>query len=121
MSGAQTPPIAVRIEPLGETVHPARGEPLMRAAQRSGLVWPTICQGQALCAQCWVRVIEGADTLPPPGPKEQRALKSVPAHLRGPDVRLGCQIMPTASLRVERSQIARAIGSQDPAASTRTA
>ena len=112
MSGAAKPAVATaeveaRIEPLGETIRLRPGEPLMRAGQRLGLRWPTICNGQALCGQCWVRVLDGGERLAPPDPKERNALRAVPTHLQGPDVRLACQLIPTDAITIERAQVTR--------------
>lgn len=96
-----------RIEPLGETILLRAGETLMRAGQRAGLRWPTLCQGQGLCAQCWVKVTAGGAALGEPSTRELRALRIVPAPHQGPDTRLACQIAPDAPITVSRVQIVR--------------
>src|ERR1700712_1649768 len=51
------------------------GEPLMRAAQRNGLKWPTVCQGNGRCGTCRVRIVSAEVTLPPTQPREESALR----------------------------------------------
>ena len=46
----------------------------MRAAERLGYHWPTLCHGQAECTVCWIEV-EDADAFEPPGALELKGLK----------------------------------------------
>lgn len=95
----------VRVEPLGVTIDTLPGEPLMRAARRSGLRWPTVCNGAALCGTCYCRVVAHSDPLAPPSAREQAALMAVPPHVQGPSVRLACQIVPRGNMTVERAGV----------------
>ena len=97
----------VRVEPLGETLIVRPGEPLMRAAARQGLRWPTICKGSGLCGACYVRVVEADEALEPPSKRESATLKLVPPHMRGPEVRLACQLVPRGTMSVERVGVVR--------------
>jgi 2Fe-2S ferredoxin len=92
----------VRVEPLGMTVVCRPGERLMRAAQRAGFRWPTLCGGDALCGVCYVRVTQSEGELPALSAKEADGLKLVSPHLRKPNVRLACQLPVLQDMTVER-------------------
>jgi ferredoxin, 2Fe-2S len=54
-------PVAkVHVKPSDVVISVQKGEPLMRAAERSGFHWPTICHGQAECTACWMEIDESA-------------------------------------------------------------
>ena len=55
------PDVRVHIEPSGVQLDVHRGEPLMRAAERLGYHWPTMCHGQAACTVCWIEVDDAGD------------------------------------------------------------
>lgn len=100
----------VRVEPLGEVLHVRPGEPLMSAAVRHGLRWPTVCKGSGLCGACFVRVVTAAVAPEPPTARELATLKMVPPHRQGPDVRLACQLLPRGAMTVERTGVVRRNG-----------
>lgn len=77
----------VRVEPLGVVVRVGPGETVMRAAQRSGLRWPTVCQGLGECHVCELEVVDGPDADPP------KAL------------RLACQLRPAADMTVHKAGV----------------
>ena len=79
----------------------------MRAAQRSGLRWPTICNGAALYGVCHMRVVDADHPLPAPGKREAAGLKLGPPHLQGRCVRLACQAVPAESPTVEKLSVVR--------------
>jgi ferredoxin, 2Fe-2S len=101
-------PTPVRIEPLGVTIGCRAGETVMQAARRHGLKWPTICNGAAICGQCHMRVLAGAEALAPPDPREIRALGNVMPPFGGPGTRLACQVRPNGPCTVERAEVIRA-------------
>ncbi|GAB6053179.1 hypothetical protein JCM17960_19990 [Magnetospira thiophila] len=76
---------------------------LLDISLAAGIPHLHVCQGQARCSTCRVRVVEGDDLLTPP-----TAAESALAAARGfpPSIRLACQcvVRPTASgtLRVQR-------------------
>jgi ferredoxin, 2Fe-2S len=83
----------VHVEPIGVTFDLVEGESLMAAAQRAGYWWPTLCNGNAQCTRCVVRVIAGAG-LTPPAQAELKALREIRWH-GGPEdraERLACQL-----------------------------
>jgi ferredoxin, 2Fe-2S len=92
----------VRVEPLGIEIDVMPGETLMRAAVRQGYVWPTVCQGAALCGTCSVVVKSSSEPLPAPGRKEQNGLLTAPTPKDGGITRLACQLKPTGRLVVEK-------------------
>jgi 2Fe-2S ferredoxin len=95
----------VWIEPAKVKIGCAHGEPLMRAAMRARLRWPTLCGGNALCGVCFVKVINCKGDLPTITVKEASGLKLVPLHLMNPNVRLACQLPVTRDMTVERTGV----------------
>ena len=57
----------------------------------------SVCGGRARCSTCRVRVIEGHEALPPPSETEIKVLQRVAAPA---NVRLACQLRPTANLTI---------------------
>jgi len=80
------------------TVDVPRGWSVLEASRGFGIPHLSLCGGNARCSTCRVRVVEGAAELPPPGVDERRTLDRIRA---GPDVRLACQLRPTARVVVE--------------------
>lgn len=73
------------------------GVTVLEASRRARVPHASVCGGRGRCSTCRVRVVEGAEGLPPPEDTERRVLRRVGA----PDgVRLACQIRPTANLKV---------------------
>ena len=83
----------VHVEPVGVTFDLGEDESLMAAAQRAGYWWPTLCNGNAQCARCVVRVIDDAG-LAPPAAAELAALREIRWHggPEDPAERLACQL-----------------------------
>jgi len=83
----------------GPTVRIPRGLSVLEASRRGGVPHASVCGGRGRCSTCRVRVMAGADALPPPEPSELAAL----ARLRAsPSVRLACQLRPTGDISVLR-------------------
>ncbi len=82
----------------GRAVESPRGWTVLEASRGFGIPHLAVCGGQGRCSTCRVRVIEGLATLPPAGEQERRTLARIGA---GPDVRLACQLRPSAGLAVE--------------------
>jgi len=83
--------------PAGRTARGLRGQTLLEMSRAAGIPHAAVCGGRARCSTCRVRVTAGADTLPPPNPEEARLLERL-GH--PPNVRLACQVRPTAPLAV---------------------
>jgi adenylate cyclase len=83
--------------PSGRRAHGLQGQTLLEMSRAAGIPHAAVCGGRARCSTCRVRVTAGADGLPPPGPEEARLLERLghPA-----DVRLACQLRPSAPLAV---------------------
>jgi ferredoxin, 2Fe-2S len=83
----------VHVEPIDVTFELGDGESLMAAAQRAGYWWPTLCNGNAQCTRCVVRVVDGGG-LAPPSAAELTALREVRWHggPEDPAERLACQL-----------------------------
>ena len=83
--------------PSGRTVHGLQGQTLLEISRAGGVPHAAVCGGRARCSTCRVRVTAGADTVPPPNADEARLLDRL-GH--PPNVRLACQVRPTAPLAV---------------------
>jgi adenylate cyclase len=89
----------VWIDYPGRRVSVPRGWTVLEASRSFGIPHAAMCGGRARCTTCRVRVARGAAHCPPPNAEEQRALDRIaPAN---PDVRLACQLRPTADIAVE--------------------
>jgi adenylate cyclase len=89
---------AIRVTyPDGRSALVPRGFSVLEASRAAGIVHTSICGGRGRCSTCRVRVIAGSAPLPAPSAGEQAVLARVRA---GPDVRLACQLRPTANLVV---------------------
>ncbi len=82
----------------GRSVDAPRGWSVLETSRGFGIPHVAVCGGQARCSTCRVRVLEGLESLPPPGDAERRTLARIGA---APDVRLACQLRPAAGVLVE--------------------
>ena len=83
----------------GPVVSGTVGATLLEMSRAAGVPHASICGGRARCSTCRVRVVDGLASLPPPEFAEPVTLGTIGA----PDnVRLACQIRPTAPLTVTR-------------------
>ncbi len=83
--------------PPGRPVESAPGLTVLEASRRAGSPPASVCGGRGRCSTCRVRVGAGAEHLAAPSAEEARVLTRVGAP---PNVRLACQIRPTAALEV---------------------
>src|SRR3954463_9056061 len=82
-----------RTAPIGEH------ETILRASLRAGVPHAHACGGNARCSTCRVQVVDGLDGCVARTAKEQM----LAARLRfAPEVRLACQTMVRADVRVRR-------------------
>jgi 2Fe-2S ferredoxin len=83
----------LHVEPGGFDIEVRSGETLMRAAERLGYYWPTVCHGQAICTACRVEVKDGTASLSPIAALEREALATTSGLwvYDGLDIRLACQ------------------------------
>ncbi|MEL7254600.1 MAG: adenylate/guanylate cyclase domain-containing protein [Pseudomonadota bacterium] len=79
----------------GRRVAAAKGHSVLEISRINRIPHASVCGGRARCSTCRVRVIEGQDTLPPPSEVESNVLNRIGAP---ENVRLACQLRPTASL-----------------------
>jgi ferredoxin, 2Fe-2S len=97
-------PVArVRVAPSDVVIEVREGEPLMKAAERVGYHWPTICHGQAECTACWIEV-DDSDAFEPPMPVELDALELFEGRsfYAGMHIRLACQARPRRDTTVTK-------------------
>jgi adenylate cyclase len=83
--------------PGGREVSIPRGLSVLDASRLNNIPHAAVCGGRGRCSTCRVRVGRDHKLLPPPSPEEQRVLARIGAT---PDVRLACQLRPTAPLAV---------------------
>jgi len=83
--------------PDGRVVQVPRGATVLDASRIGGVPHAAVCGGRGRCSTCRVRILEGGEMLPPPGPEELRVLGRVAAP---PNVRLACQLAPQGPVRV---------------------
>jgi adenylate cyclase len=83
--------------PDGRQVQVPRGFSVLEASRFAGIPHASVCGGRGRCSTCRVRVVAPLSALPPPSAAEQRVLERVGAP---PNVRLACQLRPTADLSV---------------------
>ncbi len=83
----------------GPTVHVPVGATLLEISRGNGVPHASVCGGRARCSTCRVGVESGLTSLQPAAVAEAETLARVAA---APNVRLACQIRPTADLTVTR-------------------
>ena len=98
LRGLAGPRISVSYR-AGPTVRVAPGATILEISRANGVPHASVCGGRARCSTCRVGIEGGIENLPPPGPAEAETLARVGA---APNVRLACQIRPTADLSVAR-------------------
>lgn len=80
--------------PSGQVVrhlHAAKSDRLYDVVDRSPLPLKTRCKGSSMCGQCWVRVVDGFEQLPPPEPDEQALLDRNAPGVE--NARLACKLV----------------------------
>ncbi|KAB2340379.1 2Fe-2S iron-sulfur cluster-binding protein [Actinomadura rudentiformis] len=84
----------VVVQPAGVEIVVEDGESLMRAAERLGYRWPTICGGQGTCRTCFVQVDEGLAHCSGIGGLEREGIAALRRPVDG-RTRLACQLRVT--------------------------
>ena len=85
------------VYPDGRQVQVPRGFSVLEASRFARIAHASVCGGRGRCSTCRVRVVAPVSALLPPSAAEQRVLQRVGAP---PNVRLACQLRPTADLSV---------------------
>lgn len=89
---------AVKITyPRGRIVTVPRGFSILEASRWARISHRSVCGGRGRCSTCRVRVVAGAEALGRPGAVEQATLARIAAP---PDVRLACQVRPSADIEI---------------------
>jgi adenylate cyclase len=83
--------------PSGLQVTVTRGMTVLDASRQAGIPHFSVCGGRGRCSTCRIQIGAGAELVPKPSAAERRVLKRVGA---APDVRLACQLQPSADLEV---------------------
>jgi ferredoxin len=92
--------------PFQITVDVNEGESLFAAARRNQVPIPTACAGKATCGLCRVKVVAGAENLPPINPDEKKHLGNTYFITK---LRLSCQCVPTGDVTVAVPEAERAL------------
>lgn len=94
------------MEPSGAVLQVRHGEALMKAAQRLGYRWPTLCNGEGSCTICAIEVLDNPGGLTPLGAAESAALRFCHVSGRGDGpVRLACQARVTGDVVVRKKGV----------------
>jgi ferredoxin len=109
MTGAEH---VVRVLPADADLVVRESDDIFWAARRAGWQWPTTCDGNGECGQCFVIVEDGAEHLAPISPPE-RELLAEGIVARNPRARLACMTFVTGPAVVRRA------GARPPATSSR--
>lgn len=91
----------VHVRPGNFDLDVLAGQTLIEAAWGAGYSWPTICQGQGSCLQCFVVIESGAANLVPAEDWENEELAYIAEFVQG-DLRLACQLRVTGDVVVTR-------------------
>ncbi|MGB7263626.1 MAG: adenylate/guanylate cyclase domain-containing protein [Albidovulum sp.] len=81
----------------GPVVRSPKGLSVLAISRINRIPHASVCGGRARCSTCRIRVIDGLDHLPPVSATELKVLKRIGAP---PNVRLACQLQPTADLTI---------------------
>jgi adenylate cyclase len=92
--------VQVRFSPGGRTLRVPRGTTLLEAARRAGLPIASACGADGLCARCGVRILAGAEGLPPESAAERDAKRR---NRIEPELRLACRVAPQTDVEVTAS------------------
>ncbi|HKE13168.1 MAG TPA: 2Fe-2S iron-sulfur cluster-binding protein [Myxococcota bacterium] len=90
----------VRFLPSGRTLRVAPGTNLLEAARAAGLPIAQACSGEGLCARCVVRVLRGGRGVSTETARESEAKRR---NRVAPELRLACQVVPSADVDVTAS------------------
>ncbi|MGX1097972.1 adenylate/guanylate cyclase domain-containing protein [Amorphus sp. MBR-141] len=83
--------------PGGRVVRSLPGPTLLEISRLANIPHASVCGGRGRCSTCRTRILSGAASLELPGTTESRVLNRIGA---APDLRLACQLRPTADLEV---------------------
>lgn len=83
--------------PAGRTVETVPGSTVLEASMLYDVPHASVCGGRGRCSTCRVRVNGDLELLPEASEDERKVLRRVKA---APDVRLACQLRPTADISV---------------------
>lgn len=83
--------------PGGLIASAAPGATVLEVSRSNSVPHASVCGGRARCSTCRVRILEGLDLQPAPSDSERLVLERVGAT---PNIRLACQLRPTADLSI---------------------
>jgi adenylate cyclase len=80
------------------TVRMAPGHSVLDASRMGGIPHASVCGGRGRCSTCRIRILSSAGPLTPPSAHERQMLTGIGADTA--QVRLACQLHPTADVQV---------------------
>jgi adenylate cyclase len=83
--------------PNGRTIEIESGTTVLEASRAGGIPHASVCGGRGRCSTCRIRISRGLEDQPEASESERRVLDRIAAP---PNVRLACQLRPTADLAV---------------------
>ncbi len=83
--------------PGGRVIDALPGLSVLEVSQLNGIPHASVCGGRGRCSTCRIRVSRGLEDQPPASPAEAAVLARIGA---APNMRLACQLRPTADLAV---------------------
>jgi ferredoxin len=92
--------VRVRFSPVGRALRVPAGTTLLEAARRAGLPIASACAADGLCARCGLRVLAGAEGLPPESAAERDAKQR---NRIEPELRLACRVALRTDVEVTAS------------------
>jgi ferredoxin, 2Fe-2S len=98
----------VSVEPAGIVIELEPGENLLRAAQRRGYRWPTVCDGNASCGVCVAQVVSGFENCSEIGTLERERIIALNKPVDG-KARLACQLQINGPITVHRRGVRRKV------------
>ena len=87
----------VALPKLDRQLRVAAGARLSEAIREAGLPLASSCGQTGLCARCGVKILEGAESLPPASAAETRAMER---NRIDPALRLACHVRVEGDLRI---------------------
>jgi adenylate cyclase len=83
--------------PSGEKLPVFPGASILETLRDHGIPHASVCGGRARCTTCRVQISSGAESVPPPGDLEAKALARIGASN---GLRLACQVRPVRDLSI---------------------
>ncbi len=95
-------PCVANLQPADLSFKVEDDETVMDAAERQGVVWPSVCGGACECGVCFVEVLN-PEAVDDPSPAETTVIRRMAQRAkRGGVIRLACCLKPTVDVELFR-------------------